>query len=270
MATIANPSTGVLDMPGASKALEETMSSLMAMASGEVRLFNAPPVEVVNNAMRIARSLAEDVVKFQTTFTTAGFDVKMYNDVEKRALAFWQADVNFRQKLDPENRLAQLVPEATMMKKTLLPAAEYLWGNEPELGPKVAAIRSGSGHLDLADDLMSLATLFMDHWTDVDGKSRVTKNQLGRARELGMEIVKTVAPKDEARPVSDARDLRNRAGTYLRQACEEIRAAAAFMYRKTPDAMDRYPAPYSPKRRGKKTQPVTTGEAAGISTGDEM
>ena len=58
--------------------------------------------------------------------------------------------------------------------------------------------------------------------------------------------------------------MRNRAAEYLRQGIEEVRAAAAYLFRNDPRSMARYPSLFV-RRRRKTDRAKVNGEGSGDS-----
>ncbi|HEU4409590.1 MAG TPA: hypothetical protein VFS43_30325 [Polyangiaceae bacterium] len=89
----------------------------------------------------------------------------------------------------PEGRLEALLAEGLPLRERLLATAEL----NAKLGTldaeQVAAIRSGVGHVDAANDLLSLARLFRANWHMLAGKVPVTRDEIDRAGALGVELL---------------------------------------------------------------------------------
>jgi hypothetical protein len=74
-------------------------------------------------------------------------------------------------------------------------------------------IRKGIEHSNYADNMGSLVTLSTDRWDRYEGLSNITLEAITPARK---------------HPCDNVRTFRNEAARYLREAIEEVRAAAAF------------------------------------------
>lgn len=234
---------------GAPAALAALQPRLTELSSDDVQAPRADAPRVVGNVVRVARSYSEDRVLFVRTFTKAGFDVTRYDDLEPRALALWQADVDYRQMIEPQGSLSDVLAQALPMRKKLLRAAVYLWEDHEVLGPQVAEIRDGRGHLDTADDLVALPTLFETQWHAVADQCAITRQDLSEARGLGLELMHLLHPANKQKAIQEARDLRNRAYTHAVQGARDVRLAAAFVFRDRPERLEAYPNPLTPMRR---------------------
>lgn len=257
MAKNGKNSTVSEEVLGGPEALAKVRPHLEAMNADEVSTLRAGAPVVVANALHLHRAYLEDRARIVGAFKPQAFDAARCDDLMVRALALWEADTLARQAIDPESLLPPLLAEATPLRKKLLRAAEYVWGDDPNLGPVVSEIRSGGGHKDTADDLVALGALFSTYWDAASGRCDVTDEEVAAARKLGLKLLQALGTNAQTSPVASARDLRDRAAAYTRQAANELRAAAAFVFRNDPEALERYPALHAapPRRRRPKTEP---------------
>lgn len=251
--------------PEASLALDALHATLLALARERVRPFRAPVTRAVPHALRLARSYRQDRARFVEALKRAVFEPEAYDDVEQRALALWAADARLHARREAQRALPPLLAEATPLRRELMRAGEYLWGNDPELAVRIDALRSGRGHADLAEDLNRLVALFEGEWAYAEANSAVTRAQLNRAHQLGIEIARLLDGEESDAETATRRELRDRAAAYLEEAVTEIRRAAAYVFFHEPDRLDAYPSLYDhlarPKRRNTKAaEPEATVE----------
>ncbi len=224
------------------------------MASGEVRKFNLSVPTSVALSMRVWRSYKEDLARFVAAFKPEAFNPASYEDFSVRIGALWWADAVHNQTVDPTSGVQEALERAKPLHRKLSKAAGYLWDDDEEIGPVVASIRAGQGYADRADDLVRYAALFIENWAAAQGKCDVTKEDLEEAREVGARLLDAMTSVP-AGDVAEIRDRRDRAGEYLRRAVDDIRDAAAYVFRKDPESMERYPSLYSGRRSTTKPGP---------------
>jgi hypothetical protein len=159
-------------------------------------------------------------------------------------------------------RVDGLLAEASVLRESLLVAAEALAHRQLLDPDRVAEIRSGLGNIDRASDLLALATLFSQGWSKVEGKTAVTKAEIERAAILGPELLIALGSKGlAARTTStpEARDQRARAFTLLEKAYDECRRAATYL-RWHDDDLDSFaPALRQRGRSGSASAPAQPG-----------
>jgi hypothetical protein len=181
------------------------------------------------------------------------FRIKLLRDLRPIALATWYAHISPRPEID-EDRVKQLVTEGAPLKRTLLLQAEALADRKLVSADRVTAIRTGRGHLDLANDLVALSQLFREHWPIVSTRvAIIEERELDRAAELGTALLEALGARTVTRTEPNAQqqanDLRWRAFTLLAQTYDEIRAAVAYVRRKEGDAEGIAPSLYSTRTR---------------------
>lgn len=128
-----------------------------------------------------------------------------------------------------------MLARASILRGKLLPAAEVL--ATADLMPKheVSRIRKGTGFIDMADDLVALARLFIDHGPRISGKTTVTRDEIREASELGTALRTTLRPKGSRRAPLDAKtaqaiENRDRLFALLVRRYELVRRAGGWLY----------------------------------------
>lgn len=159
------------------------------------------------------------------------------------------------EQVDP--RLPRLVEEGAKLRQDLLATAELLvrFGDVAE--HRVAAIRSGIGHVEMASGLEQLGVLFEEIWDRVYSRIPVTAEMVERAPVLALELHTLLGAK-AVRPIArqnDARSMKHRAFTLLVKAYEECKSAVDYLRRREGDAVR-----YTPSLFAKKRRPATSSQ----------
>jgi len=141
------------------------------------------------------------------------------------------------------NLVDRNVPKDTMpmvsrggeLRGKLLIAAQALVAADLVPEHEVARIRKGSGFVDLADDLVALATVFNKHARKIAGKTAITAEEVREASELGTELRKTIRPRGTRRASPDAEtaravEHRDRLFALLSQRYDLVRRAGAWLF----------------------------------------
>ncbi len=105
--------------------------------------------------------------------------------------------------------------------------------------------------MNLADDVFKLYHLFIDNSDEVLKRTDITAKELERAHDLGARLLDAVGPSFDERQRT-ARGLRARAGEYLREGTENIRAAAGFVFQGNEKKLSVYPKLAETRKRNKK------------------
>ena len=163
---------------------------------------------------------------------------------------------------------AALTAEATELEERMQALCEYHFSDDPEIKPELDRLRSGSGHRDLANDLLGYARIYelRAGVVEADGKY-YRAGDAARAKELaGLMIQKlSAAMTPRARA---AYDRYVRVWTLLNQRYDEVRAAGVWLYRKDSLVQQRFPSLFAAARpnvgRPRKAEPTgAQGDAGG-------
>lgn len=194
------------------------------------------------------------------------FDLDLVDHLELYALAAWHAHLEAQR---PGGRAAVqvLLEEATTLRLDLLREAESLVSRGVFEGSAVAAIRAGQGHVDMANDLVALATLYQKGWKLIAGRSFVTEAEVERAARLGSELLLAIGRREHEReaPHSAAGLTRARAYTLFARAYEEVRRGVGYLRWYRGDAESIAPTLYrirAPRKAPKKAVEPADGGGA--------
>lgn len=255
---LAMSESQLFDFKSSKEKLESLREKLTAISGAEVRQFNLSVPTAVSYAMTIYKSFVQDKALFVTAFKEEVFNPQEYDNFPTRVGALWHADIMLQQATDPNGTLAMLIDETKPLHQKMSKASAYLWFDDVDLAAVVASIREGSGYMDQADDLARYAALFTENWVAADGNCNVTLQDIEAARDFSARLIDAMTT-TEVSSVAELRDLRNRAGEYMRQAVDDIKDAAQYVFRHDEEALKRYPSLFTGHwaNRKKRTSPQT-------------
>lgn len=159
------------------------------------------------------------------------------------------------EEVDP--RLPRLIEEAVKLREDLLATAKLLVQFGEVTQERVATIRTGPGHVELASAVEQLGVLFEELSDRVSSRIPVTAAMVERAPVLALELHALLGAK-KLRPAarSEAQAMRQRAFTLLVKAYEECQSAVEFVRRRQDDAVTFTPSLFVKKRRRQSEAPV--------------
>lgn len=167
--------------------------------------------------------------------------------------------------------LQSLLAEAAPLRERLLVGAGALAHVGVFDAEKIAEIRSGSGHLDTANDLVALSLVFRVAWPMVHDKTPVTQAECERADRLGRELVTAVGarmqPSAEPGSIDRHADHRARAFTLFTRAYESCRQAVSYLRWNRGDADLLVPSLFTRPRSRKASAPAETAPDANGANG---
>jgi hypothetical protein len=171
-----------------------------------------------------------------------------------------------------ETYLQALLAEATPLRERLLVVAEglALFGRVDRT--RVASIRSGSGRLDTANDLMALEQLFAAGGDELLAKTPLTKAEVERAGELGWQLVgalgkRRVGADGEGDP-SEADETCVRLYRLVVRTYDQARRAVGYLRWSEGDASEFAPSLFARRRVGRGPTPEAPDGAEGEGEGD--
>jgi hypothetical protein len=176
-------------------------------------------------------------------------EAPIVNSLRKRAFAMMHAYLDATMAEPVRADVLELAAQAGPLRLRLLRAAELLVVEGEVTEEAVAAIREGSGYLDLATDLLRLEKLLSAREKAVEQNTPKIKVLLPEAARLGAVLMEAIGvrelPKDGAPQVVQIRD---RGYTYFTDALEEARSQLAYIRRKQNDVDAILPNIFSNRR----------------------
>lgn len=164
--------------------------------------------------------------------------------LERAALAAWYAR---QQQLRFSAPIGTQVPASVMkqadgVKNRMLKVLDYAFGDDPNLSPEIAMIRSGQGYQDTANDLQQLADLYAT--PDVarvieHDRIHYHSSDVSDAREIAGKIFTALG--HSGPDAAEWTDLTQRAYTHLANVYAEHVYAGQFLFFRTEDVSDTYP-----------------------------
>lgn len=171
----------------------------------------------------------------------------------------------------PAADLPTLLAEASPLRALLLSSAENLALFGHVSSERVAAIRSGSGHLDTAEDLGRLVQLFREGGPELVARTPVTEAMLERAGELSFQIIIALGQRkvgtDGAGELSRLEEHKARALSLVVRTYNEARRGLSFLRWREGDVDTLAPSIFAGRRR-KRNAPADEGPAGDGPVGE--
>lgn len=177
--------------------------------------------------------------------------------------------------LEDEVRIpAALVAEASEVETRMQALCEYQFADDPEIAPELARLRPGTGHRDLANDLIGYARVYELRADAVKADSKHYRaDDVSRAEALSGAMIQQLAagmtPKARA-----AYDRYARTWALLNKRYNEVRAAGLWLYRGDVRLLERFPSLFAASRsigtKAKRAASKEAGERAPEDGGAEV
>ena len=139
-------------------------------------------------------------------------------------------------------------------------------------GERLAEIKRGSGHLDLASDLVALGALFDVSWGQVEDNTFVQRAQVEEASRIGTMLLVALGTKNHpaSRESPEAVDRKHRAFTLLVRAYDGARRALTYLRWHDGDVDLVAPSLYKRPKRRAAVEEVVEGEDAPVADDAEV
>lgn len=131
----------------------------------------------------------------------------------------------------PAPALSDLVERGTDLRRRMLAAAHAVAAERRELQDSVDAIQRGTGHRDLAFDLVGLSLLFRGLPDTVLARTFITADTINEAQGLGDALLTAVGEKAEGSPkTTDEARLRDGTYTLFMESYNEARRGLTYLH----------------------------------------
>ncbi len=156
----------------------------------------------------------------------------------REAQSLWIKEKN--SKSEYEKEWAEKSPEAYDLRNKLLHAFTYAYRKDTELLKRVAEIRDGDGHADMIQDLNDLAVFGIANPTQLELINfPLTDLDLAADKASYMAELLAMANGDKHHE-NEAKLIRDKAYTYLKEAVDEIKACGKYLFWKDKDKLKGY------------------------------
>lgn len=236
-----------LDLESSEQAFNALKAEIEAVPSDALLPVNVDVAVAAMIAIRAAPRLEVLMTEFGTEkLMETGFDPTNVTRLRLYAAAAWHAHVMATPAND--GKLQFQIGEATKLKKSLLLWADALADRGLLSAERIAEIRAGTGHVDLANDMVALGQMFGDAWATIEDKCAISKDEVDRAKVLGLEILVGLGAKREG---GDEASLRTKvkAFTLFAKAYDQCRRVVGYLRWDVGDQDLIAPSIYVRKRR---------------------
>jgi hypothetical protein len=244
-----------LDPEAARLAFEALLPLLDAQTEGRVATTDVR--RAIIHAAAIGRLVQKPDMRAEfESLPVRRFDIQHVDRLEPAALATWYALLMLRRAslLSTGAKLPEeLLAEGAELKQRMFKVAEYMLGHVKAIATELADIRSGKGHVDLAEDLMRLAALFEANALALaEDRTHYRAEDAVNAKKIGHGILLVLG---DGR-ASDARywtEYQTRAWALLVTTYEEVSEAGQWLFRHE-NGETRFPSLYAVGRQSRRAR----------------
>ena len=219
-------------------------NEIAAISDEDVKLPNMPVGEAIQEAENLSEWCADD----KAALTKAGLDWTLVDDLPIRAGAcryaesLWKRDSKTSAEAEKEWKLKS--PEGFDLRDRLVHHLTFAFRKDPELQAKVQTIRQGSSRADMLQDLSDLPVLGKSQ-PKLLKKIGFDMKMLDQAAQMADDLSAILALVNGDDGVEDnAKEMRDKAYTYMKQAMDEIRETGQYVFWRDEDRKKGYVSAY--------------------------
>jgi hypothetical protein len=183
-----------------------------------------------------------------------GFDLDAVLRIRTYAAACLHAHLVATRRRRSDPTLSAARAEGAKLRADLLKSAELLAHFGVFDAQRVATIRSGTGHVDMANDLVELAEVYRERWSTAQAMAPVSREMVDRAAVLGLELHARLGARrgseGNRKFAAHSQSTRIRAFTLLVRMYAQCRRAVAYLRWTQGDAESIAPSHFIKRRRG--------------------
>jgi hypothetical protein len=236
------------------------LGEIKAIANDKVQL----PVMPTETYLQEAENLYHWSLEDAPELATVGITQEMLDELPVRAGALREAQsLWFKDRYSPEEAEEEWKvksPEAFEFRDDLLHSFRFAFRKDEIISARVAAIAEGSSNADMIQDLNDLSVLGKaqpDALKAIGFKMAMLDEAAAKADEMADLLAIANGDRKEQ---SEAKSIRDKAYTYLKELVDEIRDAGKYLFWRTPERYKGYVSQYWKRRNSKKTESLPEEE----------
>ncbi|MFA8433461.1 MAG: hypothetical protein ACEPOZ_02995 [Marinifilaceae bacterium] len=172
----------------------------------------------------------------------------------RHAQSEWNDEMSTRE--EAQNKWQVRFPSAYDLRDHLLHSYRYAFRNEPGILAVVDRIAEGYGHADMIQDLNDLAVLGKKH-PDLLGAINFDMEKVDLAGTTSDDMADLLARSNgETLEGNEAKDIRDRAYTHLKEAVDQVRDCGKYVFWKDEKRLKGYRSSYFRKRHARSSKEV--------------
>lgn len=232
---------------------ETKLAEITAVADDHVKIPGSIPVDAyIQEAENLYIWCQED----QAQLTAKGLDWNLVEDIAARsgalgrAQALWNREWNTLK--ESEKLWKEKAPIAYKLRDDLIKDFRFAYRNDEDLTGKVRDIAEGRSHADMIQDLNDLVALGEKHPEPL-AAINFDMTLLDQADQLADEMAALYAAAiSERAALSEAKNIRDKAYTYLKEVVDEVYDFGQYVFRDNEERLKGYRSNYLRRLRSKR------------------
>lgn len=232
---------------GFRQALERVEPQLERMTTAQLRTITLNPVAAGVTLRRVLpsiRALRPQLLGLEQ------FDIRLLDELEVYLHAWLAANASYLGTKPSADEFTVRVKRLTAFRCHFTSDAKALVQRGRLQAAAFDQLKGATGYKNITRDVLTLTTLFREHWDDLAGYSCVTLTELDEADAAVDDFITALALRNETSPDRSAADaLRQKAYTLFVNAYDQVRRAVMYLRQKERDADEIAPSLFAAQNR---------------------
>ncbi|MBN1606708.1 MAG: hypothetical protein JW940_08740 [Polyangiaceae bacterium] len=261
MSTTSNTPTTVNDEVLADQTYQRLLPEIEALPADDVMQVNVDIPSAVTTVLGSLPELRDIRPEIQRQLPE--FDLASFDKIEDYTLSLTYANAQYLIAISPPEDLQATGSEGTVLRATLHADVMALVQRGHIDGDQIKQLKGGNGYKNIATDLLILASVLQDNWSEIEGKCATNEAEIDRAIKLAQRILRVVGLREQApTSVAAASDRRVRAFTLFWRAYDQARRAVGYLRWDDDDADQVAPSLYAGRGNGRRRATETESSTA--------
>lgn len=239
---------------------ERLLKAIRSIPDRLVKDPNLPVDEFLQESEDLFHWLQPDKEKI----VAAGVPVELIDEMPERAEALREAQAWWIKELNVRSEYQDVwddeSPEAFDFRDALIHAFRYAYRHHPDILGRISYIDEDYSNADMIQDLKNLSVLGKSNPKPLKAIG-FDMELLEKASKLSDEMADVLARSNgDTQSDHEAKDLRDRAYTHLKEAVDEVRECGKYLFWRDEDRLKGYSSSYMRRMRKKAQRPKETDE----------
>jgi hypothetical protein len=195
-------------------------------------------LDLVWSLIKQAKEDVNDLVKMPD------FAAQSIEEIGRLRLAYWHAslEVEMSQSESKRKHTQDLTRKLRTIRRRLFGGIDVIWPDDKEMQDRLATLRKGQGHADLANDIVALVGLYRPRLQEASAwlQTAPLEALLDEGSHLAPMLITSRNDEGETTETEKKIDTQRRLFALLEDAYNEIASAGAYIFRRHPQHAEVY------------------------------
>ncbi len=168
-------------------ALNRMRPKMAALTTSQIRPLNFDLGTAISRALAVAPAIRS--LRDQVTRDCPSADQAVIDELEDRAFAAACANADYETAIAPPDGLDAAYNEALEARSVLMAGANFLVTCNVFKPAQVAGVDGGRGYQEVAQDALTLVSLYTQNWERLEGKLPIPREKIDRVQAVAERLM---------------------------------------------------------------------------------